>query len=240
MTEKYICKINKSHSFEIKLKESVFHPTGTSDEIIKAVSANIVSPGTVLDLGCGSGVVGFALHILGKSKSPLHASDLSSDAALLIEENAKDLGIPVVARYGSIFAPWENESFDYIIDDISGIAEDVAAISPWFSKTSCRSGKDGSDLVIEAITNAPDHLNEGGKFFFPVLSLSNSTKIIEAASETFTKVQRIAHKEWRLPDELKSHMDTLVDLRSKGLIHFEEKYGWLLWSTDVYMAESPR
>jgi len=240
MTEKYICKINKSQSFEIKLKESVFHPTGTSDEIIKAVSANIVSPGKVLDLGCGSGVVGFALHILGKSEGPLHASDLSSDAALLIEENAKDLGIPVVARYGSIFAPWENESFDYIIDDISGIAEDVAAISPWFSKTSCRSGKDGSDLVIEAITNAPVHLNEGGKFFFPVLSLSNSKKIIEAASETFTKVQRIAHKEWRLPDELKSHMDTLVDLRSKGLIHFEEKYGWLLWSTDVYMAESPR
>ena len=62
---------------------------------------------------------------------------------------------------------------------------------------------DGSDLVIEAITNAPNHLNEGGKFFFPVLSLSNSKKIVKAASETFTKVQRISHKEWRLPDELK-------------------------------------
>lgn len=240
MTKKYICKINKSQSFEIKLNESVFHPTGTSEEIIKAVSANVVSPGKILDLGCGSGVVGFALHILGKSKGSLYASDLSRDATRLINENAKDLGIPVVARYGSIFSPWKNESFDYIIDDISGIAEDVAAISPWFRKTSCRSGKDGSDLVIEAITNAPNHLNEGGKFFFPVLSLSNSKKIIEAASQTFTKVQKIAHKEWKLPDELKSHLDMLVDLRSKGLIHFEEKYGWLLWSTDVYMAEWPR
>jgi SAM-dependent methyltransferase len=237
MTEKYTCEINKSQSFEIKLKDSVFHPTGTSDEIIAAVSDNIACPGKILDLGCGSGVVGFALHILGKSEGPLYASDLSADAAILLEDNAKDLGIPVVARHGSIFAPWEDESFDYIVDDISGIAEDVAEISPWFSKTSCRSGKDGSDLVIEAITEAPNYLNEGGKFFFPILSLSNSHKIIEAASDTFTKVQRVAHKEWRLPDDMKSHIDLLVDLRAKGLIHFEEKYGWLLWSTDVYMAE---
>ena len=63
MTEKYTCQINKDQSFEIKLHDGVFHPTGTSDEIIKAVSVNIVLPGKILDLGCGSGVVGFALHI---------------------------------------------------------------------------------------------------------------------------------------------------------------------------------
>ena len=240
MTEKYTCQINKHKNFEIKLQEGVFHPTGTSDEIIKAVSGNIVSPGRVLDLGCGSGVVGFALHILGKSENPLYASDLSNDAVLLIEENAKNLGIPVISRQGSIFEPWENESFDYIVDDISGIAEQVAEISPWFSKTSCRSGEDGTDLVIKAITSSPEHLNMAGKFFFPVLSLSNTEKIIETANTIFTTVTRVAHKEWKLPDEMKEHMDTLVDLKSKGLIHFEEKYGWLLWSTEVYMAESPK
>ena len=156
---------------------------------------------------------------------------------MLIEENARNLGIPVITRPGSIFAPWENESFDYIVDDISGIAEQVAEISPWFSKTSCRSGEDGTDLVIEAITKSPKHLNEGGKFFFPILSLSNTEKIIETANATFASVTKVAHKEWKLPDEMKEHMDTLVDLRSKGLINFEEKYGWVLWSTDVYMAE---
>jgi precorrin-6B methylase 2 len=240
MTEKYICQINKEQSFEIKLQEGVFHPTGTSDEIIKAVSTNISSPGKVLDLGCGSGVVGFALHILGKSEGTLYASDLSKDAVLLIEENAKNLGIPIVSRSGSIFEPWEGESFDYIVDDISGIAEQVAEISPWFSKTSCRSGEDGTDLVIEAITKSPEHLNAGGKFFFPILSLSNTEKIIETANTIFTTVTKVAHKEWRLPDEMKDHMDTLVDLKSKGLINFEERYGWLLWSTDVYVAELPK
>lgn len=240
MTDKYICQINRDQQFEIILQDGVFRPTGTSDEIIKAVSENIVSPGKLLDLGCGSGVVGFALHILGKSDGRLYASDLSQNATLLIEENARNLDIPVISRQGSIFDPWENESFDYIIEDISGIAEQLAEISPWFSETSCISGEDGTDLVIEAINNAPEHLNSGGKFFFPVLSLSNTSKIITTSNKVFKKVTKVAHKMWRLPDEMKVHMDTLVDLRSKGLINFEEKYGWILWSTEVYMAESPK
>ena len=102
------------------------------------------------------------------------------------------------------------------------------------------SGEDGTGLVIKAITSSPEHLNNVGKFFFPVLSLSNTEKIIDTANTIFTKVTRVAHKEWKLPDEMKEHMDTLVDLKSKGLISFEEKYGWLLWSTEVYVAESPK
>jgi len=240
MTDRYTCRVNKAQSFDIKLKEGVFHPTGTSDQIIKSVSANMVNPGKILDLGCGSGVVGFALHLLGKSEGLLYASDLSDEAVLLIEENATNLEIPVVARQGSIFSPWENEFFDYIVDDISGIAEEVAEISPWFSKTSCRSGEDGTDLVVEAITQSPKHLNMNGKLFFPVLSLSNGDKIIETANSIFNKVTMIGHKDWRLPDEMTKHMDTLVDLRSRGLINFKEKYGWVLWSTDIYMAEAPK
>ena len=239
MVHTYTCKLSSGKDFEVKLTENVFHPTGTSDEIIKAVSTNIDSPGKVLDLGCGAGVVGFALHFLGKSIGPLFCSDLSPDAASLVEENASDLGIPVVVRQGSVFQPWGGESFDYIVDDISGIAQGVAHISPWFRKTSCESGEDGSELVIEAIKSAPAHLNDGGKFFFPILSLSNSEKILSTANETFDLVKRVGHKKWRLPDELANQKDLLIEMKSKGWINFEEKYGWLLWSTDVYIAQEP-
>ena len=70
--------------------------------------------------------------------------------------------------------------------------------------------------------------------------LSNGDKIIETANSIFNKVTMIGHKDWRLPDEMTKHMDTLVDLRSRGLINFKEKYGWVLWSTDIYMAEAPK
>ena len=75
MSQKYTCKLNDTQSFEVKLLESVFHPRGTSDEIIKAVSANISSPGKILDLGCGAGVVGCALCILCKSVGSLFCPD---------------------------------------------------------------------------------------------------------------------------------------------------------------------
>ena len=89
---------------------------------------------------------------------------ISADAAALIKENASDLGVPVVARHGSVFEPWLGESFDYIVDDISGIAPDVAKVSPWFREMSYESGKDGSDREIEAINSAASHLKENGKF----------------------------------------------------------------------------
>ena len=38
MTKKYTCQINNDQSFEIKLQDGVFHPIGTTDEIIKAVA----------------------------------------------------------------------------------------------------------------------------------------------------------------------------------------------------------
>lgn len=240
MNMKYTCKLNKEKSFDITLKKGVFQPTGTSDEIVKAVSKTIINPAKILDLGCGSGVVGFALYFLGKVEDRLYASDLSEKAVLLIEENAKQLDIPVLARFGNMFDPWENECFDYIVDDVSGISEEVAKISPWFKETSCKSGEDGTNLVIEAIKKSPFHLNPGGKFIFPILSLSNTQKVIKKAQSVYKKVERIGHKQWRFPDEMEKHMDKLVDLRSKGLINFEEKYGWLLWTTDVYLAESPK
>ena len=81
-----------------------------------------------------------------------------------------------------LFDPWAGEKFDYIIDDISGVAERIAEISPWFKETACESGEDGTKLVIEAIEKSPTHLNVDGKFFFPILSLSNSERILSKSA----------------------------------------------------------
>ncbi len=177
---------------------------------------------------------------MGKVKGSLYASDLSQDAASLVEKNAKNLSIPVVSRFGSVFEPWAGESFDYIVDDISGVSEKIADISPWFDKVSCRSGKDGIDLVVEVIKKSPLHLIDGGKLFFPTLSLSNSKKILAVAEDTYQNLEKISSQQWRIPDELLEHKDLLFDLRENEHINFEEKYGWLLFSTEVFVAQNPK
>lgn len=236
----YSVKILKDLVIDINLGSGVFEPTGTSSEIAIAVNNHITSPGKTLDLGCGSGVVGLALAISKKIDGKLFASDLSKEAVNYLKVNAEKYGIEVDARSGSVFDPWNDETFDYIIDDISGVAERIAEISPWFNETACESGTDGTRLVREAIERSPNHLNENGKFFFPILSLSNSERIISKANDVYKNVERISTKQWQMPKEMTSFKDELLILRDKNIIDFEEKYGWMLWSTDVFVASNPR
>jgi methylase of polypeptide subunit release factors len=223
----------------IDLAKGVFHPTGTSEVLIDAVSANIEQPGKLLDLGCGSGLVGIVLSLLGKCAGRLYASDLSEQAVELLKLNSNKLDLPVIVKQGSIYAPWEGERFDYIVNDISGIAEDIAKLSDWFKETSCEAGLDGTKLVNEAISKAPNFLNEGGKFYFPVLSFSNVTRILDHAGNVFNNVERLSQKKWVLPDDLKPYMSELAVLKELGYIDYEEKFGLIIWYTDIYVATSP-
>ena len=240
VTKDFSVKILKNMTLDVTLGPGVFQPTGTSSEIAKASHSYISNPGKTLDLGCGSGVVGLALAMSNKIKGTLFASDLSEDAVNFLKINAKKYDVQVDARSGSIFDPWIDEKFDYVIDDISGVAERIAQISPWFKETACESGEDGSKLVIDAIESSPEHLNENGKFIFPILSLSNSEKIIESAKSIFKSVEKISTKQWQLPKEMSEYKDELYELKDKKYVHFEEKYGWFLWSTDVYVAFDPK
>ena len=81
---------------------------------------------------------------------------------------------------------------------------------------------------------------KNGKFFFPILSLSNYERIISKANDVYENVERISTKKWQMPKEMSRFKNELLLLRDKDIINFEEKYGWLLWSTDVFVAYNPR
>lgn len=234
-------KFSLSADKEIKLAfaPGVFTPNTTTNLLIQAVKSTISEPATMLDLGCGTGVVGIALHLHGLIKAPIYASDLSKPAVLCSRVNFDRYGCVAEVRDGSLFQPWTGNKFDVIVDDISGIAQSVADVSPWFQGVPCDTGKDGVDLVVEIIRRAPQHLNEGGRFFFPVLSLSNVDKLLQMAKECFGSVERVGRQDWPLPAELKPHLPLLRKLKAEGLIKLEEKFGMALCYTEAYCATNP-
>jgi len=234
----YKFKIDSAKEILLSVPDEVFIPTGTTKCLIKAVQSYIRNPGKVLDLGCGCGIVGIALNQIGLVKPPLYASDLSEQAVACLKDNAALYQCPTIAKCGSLFDPWKGEKFDYIINDVSGVAEEAAKISPWFNNIPCLSGADGTSLIIEVLKMAPSYLNKDGLFFFPVISFSNVNKILTAAHENFSYVERLIHKEWPLPEGMLQHISTLKKLQEKCYVQIMEKYGMIIWFTDIYVASN--
>jgi 16S rRNA G1207 methylase RsmC len=232
-------KISQGEELELKTASDVFMPNATTNLLIQAVRKLISEPVNMLDLGCGTGVVGIALHIQRLISGPIYASDLSDSAVHCSRENFEHYKCDAEVRCGSLFEPWLGKKFDVIVDDISGIAQSIAEVSPWFQGVPCDTGEDGVDLVVEIIRNAPKYLNENGHFFFPVLSLSNVDKILQVAKENFSTVVLVGRQDWPLPEELKAYLPLLKKLRDDGSIKLEEKFGMVLCYTEVYCATNP-
>jgi release factor glutamine methyltransferase len=238
MEKSFTFKFASDQELVLKVREGAFTPTGTTNELVQSVHEHLNQPGKLLDLGCGIGVTGLALSKLGLVKGALCASDLSQSAVECAKKNAAKYSCDIVAKCGSVFEPWQGEKFDYIVNDISGVAKAVAEISPWFTGVPCDAGFDGVALVTQVLNEAPNYLNEGGKIFFPVISLSNIDKIIAAAQDNFKTVRMLSRAEWPLPKEMYQHAALLRELREKNDISFSEKFGMMIWSTDIYMAHN--
>ncbi len=233
-------QISSENKIFLKSKKNVFAPNTTTDLLIDSVRKKINQPAKFLDLGCGTGAVSVALFYEGLINEKIYASDLCVDATECCETNFERHQCPGEVRNGSMFEPWKNEQFDVIIDDISGIAEEIAAVSPWFPGVPCKSGKDGTDLVSQIIVNSPEYLSKNGFLFFPVLSLSNKRVILEKAYQRFSSVEKLIRKEWPLPKELINHKELIIELQKRELIEFEERFGMILCYTEVYCASQPK
>ncbi|MDO8730725.1 MAG: methyltransferase [Candidatus Omnitrophota bacterium] len=221
-----------------KMPDQVFKLTATSKILIRAVMQAIQTPGKLLDLGCGTGIVGISLANAGKATFPVYFSDVSEDAITYARNVAFMSCKECVAKAGSLFEPWHGEKFDTIVDDVSGVSEPVAKLSPWFQGVACDTDRDGTRLICQVLKETPDHLNPGGRLFFPVLSLSDEKKILSCAKDHFKQVRILAEQIWFLPPELHNHLELLQQLSKEGLIRLEWRFGKWCWYTQIWEASN--
>src|SRR5437773_1154993 len=122
--------------FPLLLGPGVFSPTTTSRTLADALE---ISPGdTVIDVGCGSGVLSIVAAKLGAAR--VYGVDLSQRAVEAAKENARRLGLDHICEFrgGDLLEPVRDVQADVLIGDVSGIPDAIAAESGWFADVRAR------------------------------------------------------------------------------------------------------
>ena len=228
---------NKLIKLKTLVNKNVFVPTGTSDLLIEA-SVKIIKPNkTILDLGCGNGIVGISISKIKNLKKKIYFSDVSSSACKNAKQNCNKFKINSEIKKGKIFDPWKNYKFDYIVSDVAAIADGVAKISPWYKNCVNDAGLDGTNNVVKFLNEAKFYLNKKAIILFPIISLSNEKKIISILKKNFSNIKLVNTKTWPMPKSMYKNINLLNKLKNKKIIYFESKYGILTFKTDIYYAQ---
>ena len=237
LKNKKIIKINRS-KIKLYISSKVFNPTATTSFLFRDATKIINKKMDILDLGCGSGVIGILINKLQKKKTKIYASDLSNEAINCAKKNFKMHKCNFELKKGSLFSPWREKKFDLIINDVSGISETLAKKSSWFKNVPCKTGADGTELTLKIIKSSDSYLNNKGGIIFPIISLSNSQKIFRSLKKNFKFIKVISNNFWFLPDEFKKNEKKLYEMKRKKLIDFEIKFGKIICSTKIIYAKN--
>ena len=234
---RYTLNKNKEHIKLLSYK-GVFKPTETTKFLLKAVIKKFPKRKIkVLDLGCGSGVVG--IYLLKKYKNIFNMTfaDVSEKAINSAKENCKLNKISKKKIHffkSSVFQNIKEFEFDIIINDISGISYKIAKISDWFKGVPCESGDDGTKLTLKMLKNFKLFLKPNGEMFFPIISLSNEKKIYSFLKKMRIKSKIVTINKWPIPNSMYEHIAMLKKLKNSKKINYEKKFGLILANTKIF------
>lgn len=142
-------------------------PRPETEELVElALSLDFPRPARILDVGCGSGVIGLSLaKELGEACREMLLTDFSPPALELAAENAARLGVPALFAESDLFSALSG-TFDLILANLPYVGEDERAdLAPELShdpEAALFSGPDGLDLIRRFVADVPKFLNPGG------------------------------------------------------------------------------
>lgn len=222
---------------ELHVGSGVFEPNLTTRLI--AENVDIPKGSRVLDLGCGIGPI--AIIAAKKGAGQVVAVDVMKEACDFARENVEINGLSdtITVINGNLFEKLDGEKFDIIIDDVSGMAEGVSRISPWYPDSIPTGGHDGTGPTIDMLKQAREHLTDKGVLYFPVLSLADHNKILATARERYNdRLQSVAKKWVPFCDEFKENLAAMERMKAEGIIDYTTKRSRHLWSLEIFRVSA--
>jgi SAM-dependent methyltransferase len=217
--------------FTLQLGPGVFSPTSTSRTLADAIE--IRSDDVVLDVGCGSGVLAFVAAKLGAGR--VVGCDLSEPAVQAARRNAAALGLDdrCEFRQGDLLEPVRDVRANVLIGDVSGIPDEIAAVSGWFDRVPA-GGPTGAELPMKLLRSIGDTLAPGGRLYLPTGTIQDERAIIAAAREVFgDNMEPVLEREFPLPD-LVAKAGVVARMMKDGILNLRQRGSRLLWSLRIW------
>lgn len=215
----------------------VFVPTTTSEVLASLI--RFEREAVTVDLGCGSGLFAILMARMGAKR--VYALDAQDEACALTRLNAERNGLAdrIDCRRGHLFDPLGPLAADLIVNDVSGVADAIARRAGWFPDTVPTGGEDGADLAVAMFADVRRYLRPHGRLLFPVISLSNEERILQAARAAFERVDPLEARRFPLAPSVTS-APSFQHLLDNGTIRAMRRGSRWLWELRVFEAVGPR
>ena len=210
------------------LPPEVFTPTHTT--LVMADALEINPDDVVLDVGCGSGVLGFVAARLGAAR--IIGCDVSPAAVDSAGENARRLGLSHCTEYhlGHLFEPVPEVEADVVIGDVSGVPDAVAEVTPWAS-----GGPTGAELPIEMLETLGERLKVGGRLYLPTGTMQAEEPLLKVARRIYgdDNLHPLTVREFPLSTTVAGSpaVQRLVD---EGILDMRRRGTRLIWRLTVW------
>lgn len=217
--------------FTVALRPDVFAPSPTSRVLAEALEVGRGE--TVIDVGSGCGVLSFVAARLGAGR--VYGSDVVPAAVSVARENARALGLEdrVEFRRGSLLAPFPGLVADVVIGDVSGIPDEVAALTDWFPGGHA-GGPTGAEVPVAMLEEVADHLSRGGRLYLPTGTIQDEARVLAAARRIFgDRMEAIVEREFPLPG-IVARSKAVARLMSDGLLRLRHRGSRLLWRLAIW------
>lgn len=217
--------------FTLAVDEGVFTPSSTSRVLGDAMQVR--EGDTVLDAGCGCGVLSFAAARLGAAR--VIGCDVSPAAVECATKNARELGLSDITEFrcGSLFEPVQDIRADIVIADVSGIPDVIAKTTGWFPDGH-GGGPTGAELPVAMLDGLADHIAPGGHAYLPTGSIQDESRVLQAARQVFGDgMQAVATRDFPLPETITRARD-VARLLSDGVIRLTRRGSRFFWRLTIW------
>lgn len=223
--------------FELLLGPRTFAPSRTSVEVAEEIQ---IGPGdTVIDVGCGSGVLAFIAARLGAGR--VLGTDVNEEAVRFARQNAVALGMGdrVEFRVGSLFEPLGDMQADVVIGDVAGIPDELAEATGWYPG-GFSGGPTGAEVPVAMIEATRSYLRPGGRLYLPTGSIQDEGAVLRAARAIFgeNRMRQLRERLFPLPAKL-TDSQVIRRLMDSGVVSLIRKGSRLLWAMRVWECEAP-